>query len=333
MFWSRRTRDEVAALLAQWPADVVHVHNTFPLISPSLYWAAAAARVPVVQTLHNFRLLCPQAMLLREGRVCRDCVGRAPLPAVRHGCYRGSRAQTGALAAMLMLHRGLGTWQHKVQRYVALNDFCRAEFVRGGLPAERVVIKPNFVGPSLGDAAPVRQGLLFVGRLAPEKGVEVLARAAAHLPPGYVRVAGSGPLAPAVQGVPGLQPLGPLSPDEVADAMARAVALVMPSLWFENFPRTLVEAYAAGLPVIASRLGAMAELVEDGVTGLHAEPGDAADWAAKMRWALEHPDEMARMGRTARRRYETLYTPQRNLQALLSIYQQAELQGQRDFGR
>jgi len=336
--WSRRTRSDLGGLLAAWPADVLHVHNTFPLVSPSLYWAAASARVPVVQTLHNFRLLCPQAMLLRDGRVCRDCVGRVPLPAVRHGCYRGSRAQTAVLAGMLVLHRGLGTWQRKVQRYVALNDFCRDEFVRGGLPAERIVIKPNFVesppaaGGVPGAADTPRSGLLFVGRLAPEKGISVLADAASSLPPGSVAVAGSGPLADAVSQAPGLQALGALAPAAVVDVMGRSLALLMPSLWFENFPRTLVEAYAAGLPVIASRLGAMAELVQDGVTGLLAEPGDAHDWAAKMRWALDHPAEMGRMGAAARARYEALYTPQRNLAQLLDIYQQAIAQGREDFG-
>jgi len=337
--WSRRTGLELGALLATWRADVMHVHNTFPLLSPSLYWAAASARVPVVQTLHNFRLLCPQAMLLREGRVCRDCVGRVPLPAVRHGCYRGSRSQTAVLAGMLVLHRGLGTWQRKVQRYVALNDFCRAEFVRGGLPAERIAIKPNFVESppaaqwSSGAAGTPRSGLLFVGRLAPEKGITVLAEAAASLPPCSVAVAGSGPLADQVRQAPGLQALGALAPATVADAMGRSLALLMPSLWFENFPRTLVEAYAAGLPVIASRLGAMAELVEDGVTGLLAEAGDAADWTDKMRWALDHPAEMGRMGAAARARYEALYTPQRNLAQLLNIYEQAVEQASEDFRR
>jgi glycosyltransferase involved in cell wall biosynthesis len=335
--WSRRTHAEVSALLARWPADVVHVHNTFPLISPSVYWAANAAQVPLVQTLHNFRLLCPQAMLLREDRVCRDCVGRAPVAAIRHACYRDSKVQTGLLAAMLVLHRGLGTWQRKVQRYVALNEFCRGEFVRGGLPADRIAVKPNFVEAPVPEVAPhnvsMRRGLLFVGRLSPEKGIGVLAQAAASLRADSVAVAGEGPMAVAVSSAPGLRPLGVLKPDAVARAMGRAVALLMPSLWFENFPRTLVEAFAAGLPVIVSRLGAMAELVEDGVTGLHAEPGDAQDWSNKMRWALEHPDEMARMGAAARSRYEALYTPQRNLQALLEIYRDARTQAQDDYGR
>ena len=330
--WSRRTTSDLRGLLAAWPADVVHVHNTFPLLSPSLYWAAASARVPVVQTLHNFRLLCPQAMLLREGRVCRDCVGRVPLPAVRHGCYRGSRAQTAVLAGMLVLHRGLGTWRRKVQRYVALNDFCRDEFVRGGLPAERIAVKPNFVNAPALPSPVERRGILFVGRLSPEKGIATLLSAAATLPPGSLHLAGDGPEAARVAETPGVLTLGNLATGAVADAMARAVAVVVPSIWPEAFGLVAVEAFAMATPVIASRIGALTAIVEDGVTGLHAVAGDTVDLAARLRWALEHPAEMARMGAAARARYESLYTPQRNLAQLLDIYDQAIAQAREDFG-
>jgi glycosyltransferase involved in cell wall biosynthesis len=320
--WSRRTVAEVGDLLRAEQPDIVHAHNTFPLISPSLYWAANAAGVPVVQTLHNFRLMCPQAMLLRDGQVCESCVGRLPLPGIVHACYQGRRAQTAVLSGMLVLHRALGTWAHKVQRYIALNAFCRDKFIAGGLPAGRIAVKPNFVDLPKPPECP-RQGLLFVGRLSPEKGVAVLARAAADLAPGELRVAGTGPEANRIAGQPAITPLGALDGTQVAAEMTRAVALVMPSLWYENFPRTLVEAYACGLPVLASRLGALAELVEDGVTGLLVAPGDAADWSAKMQWALAHPDRMLAMGRAARTRYEREYAPEVNHGQLMAIYREA----------
>lgn len=320
--WSRRTVREVGALLRSTSPDVVHVHNTFPLISPSLYWAAADCGVPVVQTLHNFRLLCPQAMLLRDGLVCESCVGRLPLPGVVHGCYRGSRAQTGVLAGMLMLHRGLGTWTNKVHRYIALNGFCRDKFIQGGLPADRIAVKPNFVDLPAPPEGP-RSGLLYVGRLSHEKGIDALARAAAALPPGSLRVAGSGPAATALQGFPAVVMLGALNSAQVAQEMARALALVMPSLWYENFPRTLVEAYACGLPVLASRLGALCDLVHDGVTGLHVTAGDAVDLAVRMQWALANPLAMAQMGAAARTLYERDYTAAINHTQLIRIYQDA----------
>lgn len=320
--WSRRTQSEVGAIVARFRPDVIHVHNTHPLISPSLHWAAARAAVPVVQTLHNFRLLCPQGMLLRDRRVCEDCVGRVPWRGVVHRCYRDSAAQSAVVAATVTLHRGLGTWRHKVRRYVALNAFCRDLFVRGGLPAERVVIKPNFV-----DVVPAatgeRDGGLFVGRLSVEKGVGVLAAALRRQPDVAVDVIGAGECEAELAGVPNARRRGFLPLPEILQRMRRARWLLVPSLWYENFPRTIVEAYACGLPVIASRLGVLPELVDEGVTGLLFEPGSAEDLARVMHWAETHPDDMARMGAAARARYDDLYTPERNLQMLNSIYADA----------
>ena len=145
--WSRRTTHDIRNLIHQHRSAVVHVHNSFPLVSPSVYWAAAALNVPVVQTLHNYRLVCPQALLLRDGKPCEDCVGKVPWRAVQHACYRGSQAQSAVVAAMLQTHRWLGTWQHKITRYIALNEFCRDQFIAGGLPRERIRIKPNLADP------------------------------------------------------------------------------------------------------------------------------------------------------------------------------------------
>jgi glycosyltransferase involved in cell wall biosynthesis len=321
--WSGRTQSDAAALFAQFQPQVLHAHNTFPLISPSLYWAAARARVPVVQTLHNFRLICPQALLMRDGRVCEDCVGHMPWRAARHACYRGSTAQSAVVAGMVQLHRALGTWQHKVARYIALNAFCRDRFIAGGLPAERLCIKPNFVDLPEPPPGP-RQGLLFVGRLSEEKGVAVLAAAAAQLAADVrVQVAGSGPLQGLLQDTAQVHLLGALAPADVYQAMGRATALLVPSIWYENFPRTVVEAFACGTPVIASRIGALATLVDDGRTGLLFNPGDPADLAAKMAWAHHHPDEMAAMGRQARAHYLRELTGESNHRQLLAIYGEA----------
>jgi glycosyltransferase involved in cell wall biosynthesis len=325
--WSRPSAQALARELLAFSPDVVHLHNTFPLISPSAYWACAAAAVPLVQTLHNFRLLCPQAMFLRDGRVCEDCLGRVPWRGAVRGCYRGSRAQSAVVVGMLALHRGLGTWRNKVTRYIALNEFCRRKFIEGGLPAERIVVKPNFVdepAPPLRD----RFGFLFVGRLSEEKGVRTLMDASRQLPGVSVRVAGNGPEAPLLDGVPGVARLGPLAADAVRQEMCAAIALVLPSICYEQFPRTLVEAYACGLPVIASG-NALAELVEDGVTGLLFTAGNALELATKMQWAQAHPQQMAEMGRRARARYEAEYTAERNYEQLMKIYEDAigELRG------
>lgn len=320
--WSSQTSRELAALVQSYQPNVIHVHNTFPLISPSLYWAASQAGVPVVQTLHNFRLHCPQAMYLRDGKVCEDCLGKLPWRGAVRGCYRGSKAQSAVLAGMVTLHRALGTWQNKVTRYIALNEFCRNKFIEGGLPPDRIVIKPNFVDFAT-PVAGARAGFLFVGRLSAEKGVGILVNAAQALGSEQVRVAGTGPEAGLLVGVPGLQALGALGGGSVRAEMSQATALVLPSIWYENFPRTLVEAFGCGLPVIASRIGALSELVQDGITGLLFEPGNAQELAEKMRWAQAHPEQMAEMGRNARALYEAEFTAERNYHQLMAIYQDA----------
>jgi glycosyltransferase involved in cell wall biosynthesis len=318
--FSRRTTDDMHAMVRLWRPDVIHAHNTFPLISPSLYFAANAHGVPVVQTLHNFRLFCAQAMFLRDGQVCEDCVGSLPWRGIVHRCYRDSTAQSAALVGMLGVHRLLGTYQRRVARYIALNRFCRDKFVQAGLPAARVAVKPNFVDLPAPDAHARRGGALFVGRLSEEKGIAVLARAARAMPGADVDVIGDGPQEELLRGIDGVRLLGRQAPDHIYARMRGAACLVLPSVWYENFPRVLVEAFACGLPVIASRLGAMADLIDEGVTGLLFEPGNAAELAQRLQWARDNPERMRRMGAQAREQYERKYTPEVNFSQLLAIY-------------
>ena len=317
--WSRAGAAAVAAAVRAFRPEVVHVHNTFAMLSPSIYRAVRQARpaAAVVQTLHNFRLMCVGALLLRAGRVCEDCVGRLPWRGVWHACYRDSRAASATVAGMQVLHRALGTWTRGVDRYIALTEFCRGRFIAAGLPAERMVVKLNFVAlPAPPTQA--RSGILFACRLAPEKGVGLLQAAAraGHV----IDVAGSGPLAAELAGVPGLNCLGTLDAAALQERMRRAALLLLPSLWYEQFPRVLIEAWACGLPVLASRLGAFAELVREGDTGLLFTPGDGADLVRQLDWARDHPAALARMGAAGRAEVERHYGPARNRAQLLAIY-------------
>jgi glycosyltransferase involved in cell wall biosynthesis len=317
--WSRRTMAEIAGLCASFGADVVHAHNTFALVSPSLYWATFRARVPVVQTLHNYRLMCVQGMFLREDRVCEDCLGHVPWRGVLRRCYHGSAAQSAALAGVVTLHRMLGTFRDRVTRYIALNEFCRRKFIAGGLPPARIAVKPNFVDVAAPPEAP-RRGGLFVGRLSAEKGIATLLGALGRARGTQVEVLGSGPEAERVRAHPQVIARGWLAPAQVLERMRAAAFLVLPSVWFECFPRTLVEAFACGLPVIASRVGALEELVEHGRTGLLFRAGSQKSLARALDYAQAHPDLMREMGANAREAYQRHFSPQRNYEKLMRIY-------------
>ena len=318
--WSRRTVSEIEAEIESFQPDIVHAHNTFPLVSPSLCWAVD--RVPLVQTLHNFRLLCPQAMFLRNDRVCEDCLGTLPWRGAMHRCYRGSTSQSALVVAMLGLHRALGSFEKKVALYVAPSEFCRGKLIEGGLPAERVTVKPHFVDiPPAEDG--IRRGGLFVGRLAPEKGLAILIDALEGVPRAEIAVIGDGPEMPRVSAHPRLRVLGRQPRDKVLAAMRRAAYLVMPSICYETFALVALEAFACGLPVIASRLGGLADLVEDGRTGLLVAPGSAAALRDALRWAESHAEVMVQMGRNARATYESKHTAAANYELLMAIYARA----------
>jgi glycosyltransferase involved in cell wall biosynthesis len=329
--WAQDSYRALKELLLNENPDIAHFHNTFPLISPSAYFACSAARVPVVQTLHNYRLLCPGGQFLRDGKICESCLGRAlPWPGVVHSCYRKSRSATAAVSAMLTTHWALHTWQGKVNVYVALSQFAKEKFIQGGLPAERIVVKPNSVDANGETIAAEGKYALFVGRLSEEKGLNVLLeawRACREQMP--LRIVGDGPLRQELErsserhSLRGISFLGQLSPRQTREQLRSARFLVFPSIWYEGFPMTIAEAFACQLPVVCSRIGSLDEIVQDQVTGVHFRPGDWQDLAAKIDWAWKHPAELKEMGRAARRQYENKYAPERNYEMLLEIYKRA----------
>ncbi len=321
--WSRRTVEEIDRLQCGFRPDLIHAHNTFPLISPSLYGIAAQLQVPVVQTLHNFRLVCPQAMLIRNGHSCMDCVGHWPWRGVMHRCYRDSLPQTAVTAGMLALHRVAGTWRHRVSRYIVLNRMCRDIFTEGGLPTERMSIKPNFVESCGVPAWEVRQGGVFIGRLSQEKGLETLARAMQRLPGVQIDVYGKGPLQALVEDSAGLRYGGFANGATLRQKIGGAAFLVMPSTGIESFGLAAIEAFACGTPVIASRQGGLREIIEHRKNGLLVAPGDAEDLAWAIDYAQTHPEEMRRMGMEAYQAYLAHYTPERNYETLMRIYDEA----------
>jgi glycosyltransferase involved in cell wall biosynthesis len=326
--WSTDSRKRVAESIEETHPDVIHFHNTFPLLSPSVYSASASYAIPVVQTLHNFRLLCPNGLFYRDGHVCEDCMGRFfPWPGVLHACYRRSRPASGVVAAMLSFHRLLGTWEKRVDTYIVLTNHAKEKFIQGGLPKEKVVVRPNFVDPdpggSEGEAKPYA---LFVGRLSQEKGVRILLTAWGFARGIPLVMIGDGPLSSELEGLvksrelSNVKLIGHQPHPRVLGALKGARFLIVPSVCHEAFSLAVVEAFAAGVPVVASRLGAMAEIVDDRRTGLLFEPGNAEDLADKVKWLWSNPDESEAMGREARREFEQKYTAEQAYQGLMAIY-------------
>ncbi len=323
--WSGSSAREVEALLRAEPADVVHVHNLFPTLSPAVVRAASKAGAALVMTLHNYRLLCLPATLMRDGRPCEDCLGQTPWPGALHACYRESHLGSAVLATSLTLHRSLGSFD-RIDRFAAVSALVRATHVRGGIAAERIVVKPNFA-----PEAPRRQGpgsgFLYLGRLTREKGVRVLTDAWGRLgseAPELV-VVGDGPEAGSLRARPveGVRFAGEVPATEVPGLIASARAVLVPSLWEEPaVPRVVLESYAAGVPVVVSDRGALPDGVQDDGSGFVVPAEDASAWADRI-GRLGEDATAERLGAGALERWRERFSPESGLAALEALYADA----------
>nr|WP_238437731.1 glycosyltransferase family 4 protein [Paenibacillus polymyxa] len=328
--WSLPEFKRIKKLLLQVKPDVVHVHNFFPVISPSVYHACERLGIPVVQTLHNYRLICPAATFMRGNKVCEKCLHGTLLHSIRHGCYRGSQLQTIPVAAMIKLNDLIGTWQHKVSRYIALTEFARDKFAESGIPLDRIAVKPNFVHHKTMKTQydPNDRYLLFVGRISAEKGVRNLLQAWSQLEDrGGLRlvIIGDGPeKAELAAAYPqeDVRFLGKQDGDTVLDCMSRAMYVMVPSIWYEGFPMTIVESFSVGTPVLCSRLGALEEVVEDGVTGFHFQHDDLENIKTVIRCAVAY-ENYAAMRQKVSENYAARYTEEVNVKQLMAIYSEA----------
>jgi glycosyltransferase involved in cell wall biosynthesis len=324
--WNPAARRAFADRLRRERPDVVHVHNTFPLLSPSILDACRDAAVPVVATLHNYTQICPTGTLYRDGAVCTSCVGRAPLPAVRHGCYRGSSVASVPVALNLQVNRR--RWWRSVSRFLCISDAQRQTLIANGMPAENLTVKYNFVADTEHRRTGTGEHLLYLGRLAEEKGVRLLMTAWDRLAAGGglgvpLVIAGAGPLSDEVASWAAsrrdVRFVGRLDNEASRAMVARSVAVVVPSEWLETFGLVVVEAMSAGVPSVVAGHSSLAELVTDGVTGLTHAPGDVASLADALGRVVRAPSSL---GRAARERYESEFTPSVGLSNLLTNYRQ-----------
>lgn len=328
-FFSVPSYNRALDVMRRFQPDVLHVHNFTPTLSPSIFFAGRKARLAIVQTMHNYRFICSNALLFRDGKPCEKCLDRnSVLPGIMSGCYRGSRAGTAIVGGSNALHKRLGTWTERVDRYIALTQFAAGKLSRA-VPVDRIRIKPNFVSEP-GISGVNGDFLLFVGRLSQEKGLDtVIAADMVGALPLPVIVIGDGPMRQEIEDASRrhgsrLKPIGKRSGTEVRRWMARAAALLLPSLCYEGFPVTIAEAFSVGLPVIASRIGGLPEIVRENSSGLLHAPGDAASlFATVSQFAEFKHDEIARMRLAARAQYETEYSEAANHSMLVKIYAEA----------
>ncbi|HEX8060552.1 MAG TPA: glycosyltransferase family 4 protein [Cyclobacteriaceae bacterium] len=328
-FYNHRSAKLISKKIESFKPDIIHVHNFVPLVSPAVFWVANRHRVPVILTLHNFRLVCPSATLFHKNSIYEKSLSSVfPFDAVLKGVYRNSILETAILALTVGLHHMMGTWKYKVDFYIALTSFAKAKFVgaRMPLPSSKVLVKPNSVQDCGMGQQRRRDHFLFVGRLVEEKGLRTLLQAAFLLPFKLI-IIGEGPLQQEViehmKVNPNVVYLGPQNKTTVISHMKACAALVFPSLWYEGLPLTMIEAFSAGTPVIASNHGAMAELIQDGINGLLFEPGNERDLVRRMNEVLEERVDVDAMSELARATYLRFFTPERNYNLLLTIYNKA----------
>jgi len=329
-FWNQKSHDDISKIVIDNRIDILHSHNTLPLLSPSIYYAARENGAAVVQTLHNYRLYCPSGLFFRDGKVCEDCLGKSlATPGIRHACYRSSRATTAVVAKMVQSHRKKKTWSEQVDLYLSLTEFAKSRFVEGGMKGQQIRVKPNFVGTDYGQGDGSGGYCLFVGRLSEEKGVRTLIETwesgGIDAP---LWVIGTGPLVSFVEEKAKTNPAivyrGFLDPSEVIGSMQNARATLVTSEWYETFGRVVTESFSVGTPVVASRIGALSELLKDGETGFSFEAGNSEDLRAKIRQVYSlSPEETITMRKKARAEYERRYTPDKNYEMLIAAYEEA----------
>lgn len=322
--WSRNWERRIYQHLVEQKVDILHVQNFFPLISPSVYYAARRAGVPVVQAIRNYRLVCPSANLFRDGNLCRECVGkRIKWPGIAHRCYRGSALGTTTVAVMAGLHNIAGTWKNRVSKYVVISQYVADILIADGFPPDKIIVKPNFVW--LEELLPIepvetRKHVLFVGRLTPEKGVDVLIKAWHQMETSMpLKLIGESEKHHVSSG--SVEFLGRKNLSEVYKLMRQAACVVMPGNWPEPFGRVAIEAFANGTPVISADQGGVAELIEHGVNGRLFKSGDTDDLIKNLSQFLSNKTERDNSARNARATYLKKYTPKANLAQLEDIYE------------
>lgn len=323
--YSSRTRREVVDLTSNCRPDLAYIHNVFPLISPSVYHTLFAMNVPSLQVMHDFRFFCPNGWFYTQGGICERCKYGNYLNAVLYRCYRDSYWLSALYASSVGLNRMTGLFD-KIDGYICLTEFSRQKLLEVGFPEKKLFVKPNFIDSSLSAAAPgTGDYVLYLGRLSPEKGLWTLVRAFEKLKTINLKIVGTGPLEHRLQAylrerkIRNIELLGFKQGAEKWQILRDSLFVVVPSQWYETFCMVALEAYVAGKPVVASNLGSLPHVIEDGKTGILFHPGDTEDLAEKVTYFALHPSDVSRMGVQARELAQTKFSPGENYRILMDI--------------
>jgi glycosyltransferase involved in cell wall biosynthesis len=329
--WSFKEYRNIKKKITIERPDVVHFHNTFPLLSPSVYYAAKDLGIPVVQTLHNYRLACPNALFLRNGLICEKCVSGSLFYSIKYACYRNSRLQTIPLSAMLLTHRALKTWNKKVDKYIALTKFAKDKFVENGINANKITVKPNYIDKKFKSKISKNHknnNILFVGRISKEKGLDILLEAWVQVKNkknGLLEIIGDGPLKQEFEQkykeYSDIKFYGKLDNEIVLNYISNAKYIVVPSICFEGFPMTIVEAYSVGTPVISSNIGSLKEIVNNEVTGFHFKNNNVSSLVSVLSKALLFSN-YSTLVENVKNQFEMSYTSDYNFRKLIEIYEE-----------
>lgn len=315
---------EFSNFLDKHQPDVVHVHNYFPLISPSIFYCCYFKNVPVVHTLHNFRAICPTAILAFEGRIDERSVRGSAFWTVINRVYKNSYFGSFSLYAMVTFHKKFQTWQRCVTRFICLTEFSKRKYIEAGWPYDKLSVKPNFVNYSGMLKSSFKKGAIYVGRLSEEKGIQILLDAWGNI--SYpLTIVGDGPLKDAIlrQNNPNVHYVGFKNPSEVIQLLESAAFIVMPSTWYEGLPMVLIEAFSVGTPAIVSNIGGMKEVVQDQYSGLHFNVAESEDLLRKVNKLISDPQLLLNLSDGAKQSYFNNYDEKSNYRTLMNIYQSA----------
>ncbi len=329
--FSSQTYRDITAIIKENKPQIAHIHNVFPLISPSVYLALHNHNIPIVQTIYNFRFLCPNGLFYTNGQICEKCILGNTFHAIRFRCFRNSRSLSALYGLTIALHRKVGTFD-LIKAFVVPAEFTGQKLIEGGIATKenmhtiKYILPKNVPQMRVGNLSKEKVDFVFIGRLSREKGIWTLLHAFRKIKGVTLKILGDGPLIVSIQSwlqqnhISNIELVGFVSGQKKWELLSSAVATIVPSIWYENSPFTVLESMAVGTPVIGSAIGSLPEIIQHQKTGLLFKPGDSEDLFQKLEWIKNNPEKGLQMGRNAQIEFKLQYDSEIYYHQLMAIY-------------